>query len=52
MTLLWFLVWLISDLIGDRESLTFDPVNWWAGALLFTVAIDLAGVHAASGRRR
>jgi hypothetical protein len=45
-TLLWFFVWLIWDLVGDSEPLTFDPVNFWAGALLFTVAVDLAGVHA------
>ena len=35
MTLLWFFVWLIWDLVGDEEPLTFDPVNWWAGSLLF-----------------
>ena len=46
MTLLWFVVWLIWDLVGDEESLTFDPVNFWAGSLLFAVAVDLAGVHA------
>jgi hypothetical protein len=45
-TLLWFFVWLIWDLVGDSEPLTFDPVNFWAGALLFTVAVDLAGGHA------
>ena len=46
MTLLWFVVWLIWDLFGDEEPLTFDPVNFWAGSLLFAVAVDLAGVHA------
>lgn len=46
MTLVWFVVWLVSDLIGDREALTFEPVNWWAGALLFTVALDLGRQHA------
>jgi hypothetical protein len=44
-TLLWFVVWFISDLIGDREPLIFDPVNWWAGFLLFAVALDLARHH-------
>ena len=34
MTLLWFFVWLIANLIGDEEGLTFDPVNFWAGWLL------------------
>ena len=49
MTLLWFFVWLICNLIGDEEVLTFDPVNWWAGSLLFVIAIDLAGIHALKG---
>ena len=31
MTLLWFFIWLVCNLIGDKEVLTFDPVNWWAG---------------------
>lgn len=53
MTLLWFVIWLIADLVGDRESLTFDPVNWWAGTLILTVALDLAGHHAVpAGRKR
>jgi hypothetical protein len=46
MTLLWFIVWLISNLIGDSEPLTFDPVNWWTGALLFAIALDLSAQHA------
>lgn len=46
MTLLWFVVWFIWNLVGDEEPLTFDPVNFWAGSLLFVVAVDLAGVHA------
>ena len=41
MTILWFVVWLVADLIGDRESLHFDPVNWWSATLLAAVAIDL-----------
>jgi hypothetical protein len=45
-TLLWFVIWLIATLIGDDEVLTFDPVNWWAGALLLAIALDLAGSHA------
>lgn len=51
MTLLWFVIWLICDIVGDEEALTFDPVNWWAGSLLFVVAVDLAGVHARSAAR-
>ena len=46
MTLLWFFVWLIANLIGDEEVLTFDPVNFWAGWLLLALALDLAGAHA------
>jgi hypothetical protein len=50
LTLLWFFVWLICNLIGDEEVLTFAPVNWWAGSLLFVIAVDLAGVHALKAR--
>ena len=50
MTLVWFVVWLIANLIGDREGLRFDPVNWWAGALLLTVALDLSRQHVPGGR--
>lgn len=54
MTLLWFFIWLIANVIGDNAPLTFAPVNWWTGLLLFSIAVDLAGHHAASsgGRRR
>jgi hypothetical protein len=52
MTLVWFIVWFVCNLIGDEEVLTFDPVNWWAGFLLFAIAIDLAGVHASGQRKR
>lgn len=46
MTVIWFIVWLIADLIGDAEGLTFDPVNFWAGWLLLALALDLAAAHA------
>jgi hypothetical protein len=46
MTLVWFIVWGISTLIGDSESLTFDPVNGWAAAFLLVLALDLARQHA------
>ena len=49
MTLLWFFIWFVCNLVGDKEVLTFDPVNWWAGTLLFAVAVDLAGIHAFKG---
>jgi hypothetical protein len=45
-TLVWFVIWLICNLIGDNEGLTFDPVNWWAGTLLLAIALDLGAVHA------
>lgn len=53
MTLVWFVIWLIADLVGDEEPLVFDPVNGWAGALLAALALDLASQHAPSvgGRR-
>lgn len=41
MTVLWFLVWFISDRIGDRELVLFDPVNVWAATLLLAAALDL-----------
>jgi hypothetical protein len=45
MTLVWLVIWLVFDLIGDREPLLFDPVNFWTGALLVAVALDLASQH-------
>lgn len=51
MTLLWAIVWLVCNLIGDSEPLLFDPVNGWAGTLIFAVALDLSAVHAAGARR-
>jgi hypothetical protein len=50
-TLLWFVIWLICDLIGAREPLLFDPVNIWAGTLLAAVALDLARSHAVNVSR-
>lgn len=50
MTLVWFVVWLVWNLVGDKEPLRFDPVNFWAGALLLTVALDLARQHAPEWR--
>jgi hypothetical protein len=51
MTLLWFVIWLISDLVGDREPLLFNPVNIWTGTFLAAVALDLARGHASSVKR-
>jgi hypothetical protein len=49
-TLIWFVVWFVCNVVGDREPLVFDPVNWWAGTLLLAVAIDLASRHAVAAR--
>ena len=46
MTLIWFVIWLIANTVGDSEPLTFDPVNVWAGALILAVALDLGRQHA------
>ena len=46
MTVVWFVIWLVCDLVGDREPLAFDPVNWWAGTLMLVVALDLGRQHA------
>ncbi|HEV2711949.1 MAG TPA: hypothetical protein VGU26_02540 [Gaiellaceae bacterium] len=51
MTLVWFVVWLIANNVGDAEPLVVDPVNWWAGTLILAVALDLGGQHAVSARR-
>ena len=50
-TLVWFAVWLIWNNVGDKEPLTFAPVNWWTGLLLLAVALDLGGGHAHGARR-
>jgi hypothetical protein len=49
-TFIWFVVWLVADILGNHAPLTFDPVNWWTGTLLLAVALDLSRQHAA--RRR
>ena len=45
MTLLWFFIWFICNLIGDKEPLEWAPVNWWGGTLLFAIAVDLSKTH-------
>ena len=49
MTLVWFFVWFVFNLIGDNEPLEFDPVNWWAGLLLLAIAVDLSRQHVPRG---
>ena len=46
MTVIWFVVWLIADNVGDREPLLADPVNVWAATLIVAAALDLARQHA------
>ena len=46
MTLIWFVIWLIADVLGNPAPLVFDPVNWWAGTLLLAIALDLGSQHA------
>ncbi len=46
MTLVWFVIWLISNNVGGDEALTFDPVNAWVATLILAIAIDLGGNHA------
>jgi hypothetical protein len=41
MTILWFVVWLISNVTGAHAPLRFDPVNWWTGTLILAIALDL-----------
>ena len=50
MTLLWFVIWLIADLVGVREPLIIDPVNFWAGALIFALALDVGRAGGVPGR--
>lgn len=52
MTVLWFIVWLISNLVGDNEALHTDPVNGWAGTLILAVALDLGRQHTERGSKR
>jgi hypothetical protein len=45
-TLIWFVIWLIANNVGDHAPLHSDPVNIWAGTLLLAVALDLSRQHA------
>jgi len=53
MTVLWFIVWLVANLIGTHEPLLLDPVNTWTATLILAVGLDLGASHArtASSRR-
>jgi hypothetical protein len=41
MSIAWFVVWLVSDLVGGRAPLRFDPPNWWVTTLILAIALDL-----------
>jgi hypothetical protein len=45
-TLVWFVVWLIANNVGDREPLLTNPVNWWTATLILVIALDLGRQHA------
>ena len=42
MTILWFGIWLIANLVGGDVPLRADPVNAWTATLILAVALDLA----------
>ena len=50
MTVIWFVIWLVWDLVGDEEPLALDPVNVWTATLILAVALDLGAQHATSAR--
>lgn len=41
MTVIWFVVWVVANAIGDHEPLRFDPVNVWAALLILAIALDI-----------
>jgi hypothetical protein len=52
-TLIWFIVWLIANNVGDHEPLATDPVNVWTATLIVAIALDLGRQHAGElGRRK
>lgn len=46
MTLIWLVIWFIFNLIGDKEPLLFDPVNFWTGTLMLALALELGSLRA------
>jgi hypothetical protein len=51
MTLVWFIVWLIANNIGDHKPLLVDPVNAWTATLILAIALDLGASHVGSGSK-
>jgi hypothetical protein len=52
MTVIWFVIWLIANNIGDHEPLRVDPMNWWAATLILALALDLGRQHAPDFSKR
>jgi hypothetical protein len=50
--LVWFVIWLVANAWGDQEPLLFNPVNWWAGTLIFAAALDLSRQHVPVAAKR
>ena len=50
MTLIWFIVWLITNSLGAHEPLLFNPVNAWTATLILAIALDLGASHARGSR--
>jgi hypothetical protein len=50
-TIVWFVVWLVADHLGDRAPLHFAPANAWAATLILAVALDLSRHHATDAVR-
>jgi hypothetical protein len=50
MTLVWLVIWLIANNVGDNEALTADPVNVWAGTLILAIGLDLGSRHVVDRR--
>lgn len=51
MTLIWLVIWFVFNLVGDKEPLLFDPVNFWTGTLILALALDLGSLRAVPAGR-
>jgi hypothetical protein len=41
MTIAWFVIWFVANLIGGDEPLKLDPVNAWTATLILALALDI-----------
>jgi hypothetical protein len=41
MTIAWFVIWFIANIIGGGEPLELDPVTGWTATLVLAAAFDL-----------